>query len=124
MGYGVHITRRQSWFDKGGHEISLAEWTTVVATDPEMRLDGYAETTLGNGQLLQIENAGLVVWTAYSGHGKDGNMAWFGFWNGNVVVKNPDPEILRKMYRIAQCLSAKVQGDEGEIYDDAAIMEQ
>jgi len=37
-------------------------------------------------------------------------------WGGNVVVKNPDSEILRKMYVIAQSLSAKVKGDEWEVY--------
>jgi len=54
--------------------------------------------------------AGLSVRTIYS------NQAWFGLWGGNVVVKNPDSEILRKMYVIAQSLSAKVKGDEGEVY--------
>jgi hypothetical protein len=33
-----------------------------------------------------------------------------------VVVKNPDQEILKKMWSIADSLSAKVQGDEGELY--------
>jgi hypothetical protein len=35
---------------------------------------------------------------------------------GDVVVKNPDSEILRKMYVVAQSLSAKVKGDEWEVY--------
>ena len=60
--------------------------------------------------------AGLSVWTGYSKPGQDGNQAWFGLWGGNVVVKNPDPEIRRKMYAIALWLAAKVQGDDGEIY--------
>ena len=46
-------------------------------------------------------------------------MAWFYFWEGNVFVKNPDSEILRKMWSLAQALSAKVRGDEGEDYDAA-----
>jgi hypothetical protein len=33
------------------------------------------------------------------------------------AVKNPDPEILRKMWSLAQRLDAMVQGDEGEQYD-------
>ncbi len=45
-------------------------------------------------------------------------MAWFNFSGGEIKVKNPDTEILKKMWAIAQRLFAKVQGDEGEIYND------
>jgi hypothetical protein len=44
-------------------------------------------------------------------------MVWFDFRQGNVVVKNPDTEVLRKMWSLAQALSANVQGDDGEGYD-------
>jgi hypothetical protein len=81
-----------------------------------MRLDGFAEAAARGGQIVRIRMAGLCVWTAYSQSSKEGNQAWFGLWGGNVVVKNPDLEIRRKMYAIAQRLSAKVQGNEGEIY--------
>jgi hypothetical protein len=117
MGYEVHITRKKDWWDENGPEIGVDEWIDVVTADPDMRLDGYAEAQVGDGKILRVENKGLSVWTAYSGHGKDGNMAWFDFRRGNVVVKNPDSEILQKMWSVAQLLSANVQGDEGELYD-------
>jgi hypothetical protein len=116
MGYDVHITRKQSWSDDSGPEISLAEWIAVVQADREMRVDGFAEAQVEEGRVLRVENEGLSVWTAYSRHGMDGNMAWFDFRKGNVVAKNPDTEILRKMWSLAQALSAQVQGDEGELY--------
>ena len=115
MGYDVHITRREEWFDEEGDEISLEEWKRYVASDEEMRLDGFAEVETPDG-MLRVESEGLSVWLRYSGHGKDGNMAWFDHSEGNVTVKNPDDEILRKMFSIAQSLNAKVQGDEGEVY--------
>jgi hypothetical protein len=34
--------------------------------------------------------------------------------------EDPDPEILQKMWLLAQALSAKVQGDDGEFYDGRA----
>jgi hypothetical protein len=120
MGYDVHITRRHNWFDPKGPEISPAEWLDFVAADPEMRLDGYAETRMQDGSVFRTEREGLSVWTAYSGHDESGNKAWFLYQNGYVTVKNPDDEILRKMWSIAQDLSAKVQGDEGEVYDSSA----
>ena len=116
MGYDVHITRKQNWFDPGGPEISLAEWIAVVESDPEMRLDGYAETRVRDG-VLRIEREGLAVWIAHSRHNKPGNMVWFSFFEGNVAVKNPDSEILTKMSSLAERLVATVQGDEGELYD-------
>jgi hypothetical protein len=119
MGYDVHITRRKNWSDDDGPRISLAEWTALVEKDPEMRVDGCAEATLPDGGILRVESKGLSVWTAYSAHGRDGNMAWFDLRRGNVVVKNPDPEILQKMWSLAQRLAASVQGDEGEYYDSA-----
>jgi hypothetical protein len=120
MGYDVHITRKDDWWDPEGPEISLAEWLAVVDADPEMRLDGYAEARLDNGRVLRTEQEGLSVWTAWSQHGQSGGMAWFLHSNGCVIVTNPDEEMLRKMWSIAQALSARVQGDEGEIYDSSA----
>jgi hypothetical protein len=120
MGYDVHITRRHDWSDPKGPEISLEEWLAFVAADPEMRLDGRAETRLQDGSVFRTERRGLSVWTAYSLHDDSGNMAWFLYSHGRVIVKNPDEEILRKMWSIAQALSAKVQGDDSEVYDSSA----
>jgi hypothetical protein len=92
------------------------EWAELAQSDPEMRLDGFAEAAARDGQIVRTRMAGLSVWTAYSKSGQDGNQGWFGVWGGNVVVKNPDTEIRRNMYAIAVRLSAKVQGGEGEIY--------
>jgi hypothetical protein len=117
MGYDVHITRKQDWSDPEGPLIPITEWIAVVRSEPDMRLDGYAEARLADGSVLRTENEGLAVWTGYSRSGKDGNFAWFDFHRGNIVVKNPDLEILRKMWALAQALSAKVQGDDGEVYD-------
>ena len=115
MGYEVHITRKENWFDEAP-EISLADWLDVVRTDPEMRNDGYAEATVGDGSVLRVEDPSMSVWLAYPGHLRDGNMAWMWRSHGNVVTKNPDEAMLQKMAIIAQRLSAKVQGDEGEVY--------
>jgi hypothetical protein len=116
MGYDVHITRKDEWFDEDGEKITLAEWKQYVKTDSEMRLDNYAEAKIPNG-ILRVESEGLSVWLGYSGHEKDGNMAWFDYFEGNIKVKNPDEEVLRKIFTIAETLKAKVQGDDGEIYD-------
>ena len=118
MGYDVYITRKSNWFDKGGPEITLEEWVEYVKADPEMRLDERAQVENDKGQILRIESPGMAVWLAYSGHDIEGNMAWLTHRRGSIVVKNPDEEMLGKMWRIARRLSAKVQGDEGEFYNE------
>ena len=117
MGYDIHITRKDEWFSEDGTGISLEEWKQYVKSDPEMRLDNYAETETSNG-VLRVKSEGLAVWLGYSGHGVGGNMAWFYYSDGNITVKNPDEEILRKMISIAKSLNAKVQGDECEVYNE------
>jgi hypothetical protein len=118
VGYEVHITRRPSWFEDGP-EITLDEWLAVVREDPDLRLDGFAEAeTRDTHTKIRVEDPSLAIWTAYSGHGRDGNMAWLYLSQGNVVAKNPDEEIRRKLALLAKRLGARVQGDEGEFYGD------
>ncbi|WP_428241544.1 hypothetical protein [Gynuella sp.] len=117
MGYDLHITRKEEWFEEEGDQITLDEWNNFVNSSPDMRLDGYAEAETPNG-VLRVESEGLAVWTGYSGHDNDGNMAWFDYFEGNIKVKNPDDEIIKKMYQIAVALNAKVQGEECEVYGE------
>ena len=115
MGYDVHITRADDWTESQTRPIALDEWTGYITSDPEMRLDNSAEADV-EGNVISYENEGLAVWTEYSGHGVNGNMAWFDYREGRIVVKNPDEEILGKMKQIAEELKGRVIGDEGERY--------
>lgn len=116
MGYDVHITRKANhWLEKKGETIPLSEWTHYVENDPEMHMDGYAEITV-NESRLRTEFEGIAVWLNYSKNTKNENKAWFHHNDGEIAVKNPDPEIIDKMIRIAVNLNAKVQGDDGEFY--------
>jgi len=116
MGYDVHITRADDWFDSGLSPISLEEWLGYVGTDIEMRLDRLAVATVQGEPAVAYESEGLAVWTTWSGHQEDGNKAWFDHRDGRVVVKNPDDEMLRKIKMVASALGAKVLGDDGEEY--------
>lgn len=118
MGYDVHITRKENWFDENdSNEITLTEWTDYIKSDHEMRLNNQASATADNGDHITYENNGLAVWTSYSKNGLGDNYACFDFRAGNVTVKNPDEEIKNKMIDIADRLNARVQGDDGEIYE-------
>jgi hypothetical protein len=120
MGYDLHITRKKNWHgfeDEHGLEISLDEWIALVRADAEMRLDGFCQVRLPEGKVFRVDHPSVAVWTAWSHHGEHGDMAWFRHRHDNVTVKNPDREIRRNMWRLAQRLGARVQGDDGEYYD-------
>lgn len=116
MGYDVHITRKAHWWDEDGPAISEQEWRTYLDSDPEMRLDGYAEASTPSGDTLRVEDPGIAVWTAHPRLAEHGGWIQHENQTGNIVVTNPDDAFLAKMWAIAQALQAKVVGDEGEEY--------
>jgi hypothetical protein len=54
--------------------------------------------------------------TEWRGH-SCGSVVWFSYFEGNLTVRKPDDECLAKMRQVAAKLQARVQGDEGEVYD-------
>ena len=74
------------------------------------------EAPAGDGSILRVEGTGICVWKGYSGGANRENTAWLTWSKGNIVAKNPDQEIRRKMWLIAQSFDAKVQGEDGEHY--------
>lgn len=119
MGYDIHITRKANWFDEEGDQITSAEWMAYIRSDPEMRLDGYAQANLRDGSVLRVDDPTMAVWIAHPEHDEHDGMAWLRLSRGAVVAKNPDEATLRKMWCIAEALGAQVQGDDGELYDPA-----
>jgi hypothetical protein len=125
MGYNLHITRKENWSDDDDSaEISLREWKRYVQTDDEMEIESTATSMTENDEVVEFESGGLAFWRNYSRHGIDGNKAWFVFHNGEIVVKNPDVAIRNKMIAVAASLGAKVQGDDGEEYNEIELVQQ
>ena len=116
MGYDVHITRVEEWSESDENPILLDEWFEYIKTDPELRLDGFAAAHLPDGGVLVARSPGLAVWTKWPGHEEPDNYAWIDCEDGRITVKNPDTDILKKMFKIAQHFNAIVQGDDGELY--------
>jgi hypothetical protein len=102
MGYDLHITRKKLHFNDGGPTITLDEWLTYVASDPELR----PAPEIGKHAVF------LSVASKYPD-------PWLDWFQGDIYTKNPDEPILAKMLKIASSLGAKVQGDDGEVYRSA-----
>ena len=117
MGYDVHITRREDWSDQDGPSITRAEWFHVISRDPSLRLARNVIIENNDGQQISLHEDTLTVWMDWPDRAEGRAEALFWHSAGTVHTKNPDRALLRKMYVIAGVLAAKVQGDEGEIYD-------
>jgi len=117
MGYDVHITRKAvSWDDASDDAaISLAEWQQYVTNDPEMQVDGLQSP---DNALAHWELTGASIWAPYSKNGRADYYARFIHQDGHITVSQPDEEILGKMLAIAHALQARVQGDDGEYFDE------
>ena len=122
MGYDLHITRREHWSDTETSDISFKEWLTYVNGDEELDLtDGY-EIKLGTETQFQ-NRPGFCEWNAHPTEREPNARPWFAYWKGSIDTKNPDIDTIRKMIQIASALNAKVQGDDGEIYDEEYLSE-
>src|SRR6476646_8686526 len=100
MGYDVHITRKNEWFDEDGPQISQDEWRSYVESDSDLKITGVAEHTTPHGETIRLSSPLLTEWRKHS----NGSTVWFSYHEGNLTVKNPDEECLAKMRQIASKL--------------------
>ena len=101
MGYDLHISRRKQWTDTGS-DITAREWLDYVAGDVELKLSPK-------------DGPHWAIWNGPS----ELPQPWIDWDDGQLYSKNPDEPLIRKMCGIARVLDARVQGDDGEFYDDS-----
>jgi hypothetical protein len=101
MGYDLHITRAEEWSDNTDSEITPQEWLALIEADPELTL---------------MNMSGYPYFARWSGPSQYDD-PWFDFSGGNIYTKNPDEPMIAKMIEMAARLGAKVQGDDGELYE-------
>lgn len=99
MGYELHVTRKNFWADEDGPVIAAEEWLSIVERDPDLSLD------LRNGPYH-------ARWGGPSKYDEP----WIDWAEGELYTKNPDPPLIAKLLEIAGVLSAKVRGDDNEVY--------
>ena len=118
MGYELHITRQDDcWENDAAKQIAEAEWQQVIENDDEMQLRDFAEAHSSTGEIVRIESPLLAAWQ----HPINNETVWFRYHNGQIIVKSPDDIILQKTLEIAKLLNARVQGDDGEWYDNSTV---
>ena len=106
MGYDLHITRREHWADdETGEPITREQWQAYVDADPTMRWSDPSDD-------------GMAFWFKRAEHREREDLPWLWWDMGEVISKNPDVELRRKMWTVAQSLGANLQGDDGELYGE------
>ena len=106
MGYEVHITRAAHWTESEKKPITLAEWEACVQSDPEMRMDNFAEITSPAGMKIRIDGEGIAVWKGHSAYEEGVSMPWISLRMGRIIVKNPEVMLTRP----ADCDAADTHG--------------
>ncbi|MFB6835766.1 hypothetical protein [Streptomyces sp. NPDC056361] len=117
MGYDVHITRRTPWWEDEGARITTREWGAVVAADSDLEMVQVAQAS-PRGQDAGVEYRHEWLAQMRTHPRRDAHGAWLNWADGQVVVKNPDGVLIAKMREIARALGARVQGDDGDYYDE------
>jgi hypothetical protein len=121
VGYDLHIHRRKNHWEKGD-DISVDEWTAACSADPSLEVvHGDIEQKTPDGLVLKMKSPGpRAKWTD-----QDGNeLGWFHYLRGRITTSYADTATITKAYEIAQRLSARVQGDEGEFYGpDGSVLQ-
>ena len=108
-------TTRTHWADDHGPEIAEDEWRRAVEADPDLAMAGFVEARTSDGRVLRTDDPSIAQMVTHPRLAEHG--AWLSFSMGNVVVKNPDDIIVAKMCELGEALGARVQGDEGELYE-------
>lgn len=109
MGYDIHITRREDWWDEDGPEIATHEWEALVESDTELSMLPPPPGWSGPSQ-----------WTAVmTTHPREEQLGTALHWEaGEISAKNPSDTLIAKLRQLARALNARVQGDDGEYYDE------
>jgi hypothetical protein len=102
LGYEVHITRAESWLDSESRPIELAEWIAFAEAAPDLTPDRQSRA---GEAAFRLRVDGIETWLAWRA--------------GEIYSKNPPRPVRARMYRVARALDARVQGDEGELYDES-----
>ena len=106
MGYDIHITRRKDWCDEDD-DISLEEFVAYLRGDREFTYPGQLGEYSGDWHSPKTVYESSLCWS-----------------DGHAFTKNPEPEFIDKLVKVAAALQAKVQGDDGEVYLSATEIQK
>lgn len=99
MGLDVYITRATHHFDGAQVPIVEGDWRAIIENDPD----------------LSAPDAALPSYAVWVGSSRS-KPQWIDWANGNLFTRNPSPGLLRKLFEVAEMLSAGLQDGGGRPY--------
>ena len=117
MSWYVHITRAERWREAEQKPVTREEWLACVDADEELRRVTPAEVG-ANQPFVKADDAAWVERLPGGAGGGERVLAWFGYHNGYIDVRNPDGETLRKMADVAERLHANVVDENDNVLVD------
>lgn len=109
MGQQLHITRAQFWANNKKSPITENEWLVYIESDPDLEL----VPELGRLYVRWKDPAEICKY----------EQPWLNFKSGNIFTEWPDTALYKKMLAIAAALQAKVQDDDGAVYQNVGEWE-
>jgi hypothetical protein len=105
MGYDLHITRKEHWFDEVGLAITRDEWMALMAADPSIRIDRE-----------NCNEDPPNIFSVWDDPNSPAGIFWINWTERGVSARHQGKHFVRKVHEIATKLGATVQGDDGEVY--------
>nr|WP_055505007.1 hypothetical protein [Nonomuraea pusilla] len=110
MGYEIHISRAEEYYDSEARPITLAEWLSYAESNSALSVGGWAE---GDEDRMPI----------YAYTCKDGSEVSLSWFEGAIRIKGyfaGDP--YQEFGTFAIDLQANLQGDDGERYTPNGVL--
>lgn len=116
MGYYLHITRKENWFEENPEkEISFEEWKMVCMNDEELKSEPV-ETKRFPDRPPEREEYLVVSHSHKFEPAGEVTVSLLYYTGSEIACKGPLDETIRKMITLAGQLKARVVGDDGEVY--------
>jgi len=115
MGYSYYITRKENWSDLSGPPITNNDWLGYLSIDPGFQLDRNYSESADPDVASGAKDPTHARWLDGPGE----TPVWIWLEQGNLVTEDADAAFRSKLFLVADSLSAKFCGQNGEMFDSS-----